>query len=46
MGDESADSGAIAVSVDGTTTGGLYPEEGVELFALPTDSSEAPLNEY
>jgi hypothetical protein len=44
VGDESAESGAIAVSVDGTTTGGLYPDEGAELFALPTDSSEAPSN--
>jgi len=42
VGDESAESGAIAVSADGTTPGGLYPDGGAELLALPTDSREAP----
>lgn len=42
VGEESADKGAIVVSAVGIATGGLYPDEGPELFALLTDSIEAP----
>lgn len=45
VGDESADMGAIVVNAVGIATGGLYPDGGPELFALLTDSIEAPLNE-